>query len=227
MILRTSLAVLLVGSYFFTPREFGCTIGATSAVIHDYLNLSAILEEWKRQCDSPIVNCRFDTDEARRHMRPRFSTSVELGQISTRFHWNRRLIGYAAAIFAPSLVAVLLGLTFRGRVRRAILLASAATAIVCLSGCFFSNRLAEFRFPGTYAFLNDFEFLEPPFPRRVDWNPPFELVAYVRATNQRRSRTVAESSGKTSQFDDDTLETTLTRVNSESSPIIGRGMNRP
>lgn len=213
-VLRAVLLLLMIASYLAVPSLTHC--GGYVTVAWTSRNLDAVLKEWNRQC-SGVIDCKLDSETARRQIGRRMSPVADRAQLSARWHWENELQDRPMRFAGPALFGGLLGLTFRGRLRRSLILASLSPFVFTAMGCAFSKRLGELRYPGSYAFLDDFVYLEPPFAHVTDeWDPNFVLVAYERSGEYRNTRLVGTASGFVTSLYDTQIEDFLSCPQPES-----------
>lgn len=190
-LLRTLLVMLGLGSYLLIPSMTICRAYPNSGISQQ--NHNAILEEWKRQCGGAL-NCAFDKAVAKANMPVRISPIGDAAQLRARRIWERDLSERPMWFLIPCLTGFLLALTFKGQDRRLLLLIDFIVFAVVAGGCAGAKRLAEFRYRGSYAFLDDLEYLSPPFVRYSDRHGDYELVAYGPSPDHVNVRFVIMSS---------------------------------
>ncbi len=192
--LRLLLGFLGIASVIAIPSLTICWEPAGLFFLSDR-NLQLVSAEWARQCRGLPIICRFDVVDARRHMSPSFSASLERNDYGRRASYVRKLTERPYSFFLPCLFGLLLAFTFRNRIRSWLALAAVGTFAVVLCGSCMARPLGNLKFPGSYVFLDDYVYLEPPNVLMCSSREDSSVIAFERNPFHSRGPVVAFANG--------------------------------
>jgi hypothetical protein len=172
-LLRLVLILLMIGNFFAVPRLTHCGSYATPFM---YRNLTDIVTEWQLQCGSEVVNCKFDPKLAQANMRPHLSPQSDRVQLSKRLDWEHKISEDVVFVGLAAFFCFLLALTFQARIRIFLVLVAVFSFMGACTAGSYSHELVVRRYPGSYAFLSEFEYLE--LPTCGDSDPNHTIIAY-------------------------------------------------
>ncbi len=193
--LRLLLGFLSIASVVLAVPNIICCGLPAGAYILSSRNLELVKAEWARQCGGFPINCRFDAAVARRHMSPSFSASLERNDYVRRASYVRKLTKRPYSFFLPCLFGLLLSMTFRNRLRRWLALTAVGTFAVVLCGSCIARPLGNLKFPGSYVFLDDYVYLEPPNVLMCSSREDSSVIAFERNPFHSRGPVVAFANG--------------------------------
>lgn len=207
-LLRLILILLMIASLSL-PRMEGCrgfpTIGITLG------NLQAIMTEWTRQCGGHRIDCLFDKELARTHLPPRVSPVGDLADMHGRRACEEKIRDRAGGLIGSGFFGWLLALTYRNASRKFLLWMAAIIFVLGASSCALSTRIAEWRHPGSHAYLDEYYYLTPPFAPQADgWDVEFEVVAVEKLYTRPGAKMVGISTGKAMQIHESMVGDVLT-----------------
>ncbi len=201
-VLRLFLVLLTFGYYALIPSVTHC--GGYTTAHFPSRNLNAIIKEWQRQCQKDLIDCGIDKSKARDQLRPLFSATADKAQLSAKYRFRYKSEDAGVLMMGLGFFGSLLALTFAGRVKKWLLVTAILTLIASGISCSYSEQLASLRYRGSYAYLDDYDNLDPPFANQTDgWPAELTIIAIERGSTARGWKTVAMASGFVTQIPED------------------------